>query len=236
MHCKALRLLVALALLASPASAAWDRVEYFGGYAGNGYWGVDLLSAGIYHDRYGVGVGTKLADLRLQTWDLPRKGRPDASSHGMVIPFPLEARVVLASWEGKPYQDYLSFESSNGRVELKGWYCPWTIFSDLTDVQPGVIGATERDPVYGVAYGTTWDAALSFDAGKLWAVEAGRFEFKTREDGVFRSRQDGRWYAQGRFYLGRTHGRTIQSTPLNILHDVGKKLCRLFGGCGTIEG
>ena len=237
MRSKVLDLLVALLVLAAPASAgSWDRLEYFGGYAGNGFTGVDLLSYGLYNDYYGAGVGTRLADLRLQTWDIPRKGLPDVSSHGVVIPFPLEARVVLASWEGTPFQDYTSVESTTGRVEFHAWYCPWAVFGDLNEVQPGAISPNGRAPVDGLVYGAAWDMGLGYDAGQLWSVTAGRFEFKTRDGAVYRSRQDGSWYAMMRLYWGRTHSQTIGGSPLNFFRDLGTKLCRLAGRCGTVEG
>lgn len=87
----------------------------------------------------------------------------------------------------------------------------------------------------GLVKATTLDWGLSYDAGKLWSVSAGRFEFQAREDGVYRARRAGRWYALARLYYGRTHGDTIGASPLNIFRDAGFKLCRLVGRCGIIE-
>ena len=62
-----------------------------GGYGGNGFVGLRLLDLGYYNARYGLGVGTRAADVRAETWDLPRESRPDASAQ--VTP----ASVLVAS-------------------------------------------------------------------------------------------------------------------------------------------
>lgn len=223
-----------LLLAATPAFAgSWNRIEYIGMFAGNGFWGADMLGYGIYQDYYGVGTGIRLAEFRVETWDLPRKGKPDASSHLILLPAPLEARVVLASWEGAPFVD--NVESTNARLELHGRFCPWAIFGDMTDVEPGLIGP-ERVQLNDIVYGSAWDLGISYDAGHFWSATAGRFEFRTRETGVYRARQDGRWYGMLRLYYGRTHGQTVGGTIFNFFHDARIKLCRLIGRCGTIEG
>jgi hypothetical protein len=210
-------------------------VEYVGAFAGNGFYGGDILSLGLYHDSYGLGVGTTLLQMRGETWDLQRKHAPDASIHGILIPLPLEARVVLASWEGDPFVDYVNVESSNARLELHGWYCPWAYFGAMTDVEPGPFGGPQRTQINDYVTGRAWDYGIGYDAGKLWGITMGRFEFQTRDGSVYRSRRDGRWYAMGRLYYGRTHGRTVGANPTNIFKDVAFKLCRLVGRCGIIE-
>lgn len=236
MRCRVLSAAAALFLAAAPASAeTWNRLEIFGVLGGNGVYGLDALGAGIYHPRYGLGIGTRALELRGETWDLPRKGRPDASAHALIIIAPIEARVVLASWEGAPFVDFVSAESSTGRLELFGSYCPWARLGGLTEVQTDVLGTQARVPVSGLVKATTLDWGLSYDAGKLWSVSAGRFEFQAREDGIYRARRAGRWYALARLYYGRTHGDTIGASPLNIFRDAGFKLCRLVGRCGIIE-
>lgn len=223
-------------LAAAPAAAeTWNRIEIIGVLGGNGVYGVDALGLGLYHSRYGLGIGTRALELRGETWDLPRKGRPDASAHAMIILLPIEARVVLASWEGSPFLTSNSAESANGRLELFGAYCPWARLGQLTEVQTGILGTPERTAVNGLVKATTLDWGLSYDAGNVWSVSAGRFEFQTREDAVYRTRRDGRWYAMARLYYGCTHGSTISSSPLNLFRDAGFKLCRLFGRCGIIE-
>lgn len=225
-----------LFLAVVPAAAkTWNRLEIIGILGGNGVYGLDVFGAGIYHPRYGLGIGTRALELRGETWDLPRKSRPDASAHAIVIVAPIEARVVLASWEGSPFFDSSSAESSTGRLELFGSYCPWARFTGLTEVRTGILGTPERGAVKGFAKASTWDWGLSYDAGKLWSVSAGRFEFQTREDASFRARRAGRWYAMARLYYGRTHGATIGANPFNLIRDAGFKLCRLVGRCGIIE-
>lgn len=236
MRCRLLSAAAALFLAAAPAAAeTWNRIEVFGILGGNGVYGLDVFAAGIYHPRYGLGIGTRALELRGETWDLPRQGRPDASAHALVIVAPIEARVVLASWEGSPFFDYSSAESSTGRLELFGSYCPWARFGGLTEVRTDLLGTPERGPVKGFVKASTLDWGLSYDAGKLWSVSAGRFEFQTREDASFRPRRAGRWYAMARLYYGRTHGATIGANPLNLIRDAGFKLCRLVGRCGIIE-
>lgn len=237
MRFKVLNAFAAAAFFAVPASAeSWNRVEILGLLGGNGVYGVDVLGLGIYHPRYGLGVGTRALELRGETWDLPRKGGlGDASAHAILLFAPLEARVVLHSWEGSPFTTLVSAESSIGRLEAFGSYCPWAYFAQQTEVRPGLLGTPERAPVDGFVKATSWDWGLSYDAGRLWSVSAGRFEFKTREDGVYRSRRDGRWYVMARAYFGRTHGGTIGATPLNLLRDARFKLCRLVGGCTVVR-
>lgn len=227
----------ALLLLAGvPARAGhWDRIEAVGAYAGTGMAGVRLADYGIYNARYGVGVGTRLIDVRFETWDLRRRGLPDASFHGMIIPFPLEGRVALASWEGKPYIAGTSAESTIGRVELYGWYCPWTTFAFINHVETDIIGQRSRVNLSDRIMGETWDWGLRYDSGHLWGLSAGRSEFRTKDKGVYRSRHDGRWYAAGYVYIGRTHGKTVGGNPLNLFRDAGFKICRAFGRCGVIE-
>lgn len=240
MRCKVLSA-VAACLLASIPSAAetWSRIEILGALGGSGgVYGFDAFGLGAYHPRYGIGVGTRLMEARWQTWDLSRKGGlPDASAHALLMPVPLEVRVILASWEGGMFRDTsASVESTNGRVELFGSYCPWAYFGQLNEVQTDRFGSESRDPVPGFIRTQTLDWGLMYDAGKLWSVSVGRFEFRTREGDVFRSRRDGRWYAMARVYWGRTHGKTIGSSPLHIFRDAGHKLCRLVGQCKIIDG
>lgn len=120
MRCSALGAAVLLFLAAGPVAAkTWNRLEIIGILGGNGVYGLDVFSAGIYHPRYGLGIGTRALELRGETWDLPRQGRPDASAHAIVIVAPIEARVVLASWEGSPFFDSSSAESSTGRLAVR---------------------------------------------------------------------------------------------------------------------
>ncbi len=70
-----------LLLLASPAAAVWGRAEFLGADLGSAYVGARLLDVALYHQRYGVGLGTTLIDGRLHGWDIPRRGSPDASGH-----------------------------------------------------------------------------------------------------------------------------------------------------------
>lgn len=223
-----------LAFAAAPCGA-WDRFEVFGAYAGTGFLGMRVADYGRYHGRYGVGVGTRLMDARLETWDLPRKSRPDASAHALIIPAPLEARIALKSWEGPVYIEGTGAESSIGRVELHGWYCPWAFFGLMSEVQTDVLGERARAQINDIVGAEAWDVGLRYDRGNLWYVSAGRFEFRSKEQGGFRSRRDGRWYGAASLYFGRTHGGTYGGSPLNLLRDAGFKLCRLFGGCGIIE-
>lgn len=80
-----------------------------------------------------------------------------------------------------------------------------------------------------------WDWSLRYDSGRRWHVSAGRFEFRTRDSGAYRSRHDGRWYGAVGVYFGRTHGSTVGGNPLNLFRDAGFKICRAFGRCGVIE-
>ena len=98
------KLLSAIILLASVSASAetWNRVEYFGVFGGNGLYGMDILSMGLYHESYGLGIGTTLLQYRGETWDLQRRNLPDVSAHAILVPLPLEARVVLASWRAIP--------------------------------------------------------------------------------------------------------------------------------------
>ncbi|MDE2143932.1 MAG: hypothetical protein KGJ84_16100 [Elusimicrobia bacterium] len=230
--------LLSLILLLAPASAradTWNRLEYFGGYVGPGLYGLDLFSYGLYHERYGVGAGTKLVDFRGDTWDIPRHGKPDASAHLTVVPIPLELRVVLASWEGAPFVEYVNAESSNGRVELHGWYCPWAFFGAMTDMETDILGERQRTQINDIARGEAWDWGIGYDAGQLWSFTVGRYDFRVHDDGNFRARQNGRWYAALRLYLGRTHGRTVGANPLRVFTDAAPYVCRFFGGCRTVE-
>ena len=131
--------------------------------------------------------------------------------------------------------DYVSAESSNARVELHAWYCPWAYFGELTDVELNSLGGGQRAQINDLVRAAAWDYGIGYDAGQLWSVTVGRFEFQTRDQGIFRARHDGRWYVMGKLYYGRTHGRTIGANPTNIFKDIGFKLCRLVGRCGIIE-
>lgn len=237
MRSKVLSVAAALFLAAMPAAAdTWNRIEVLGVLGGNGVYGVDALGFGIYHPRYGLGVGTRALEARGETWDIPRKGgRADASAHALLILAPLEARVVLASWEGGAFLTATQAESSNGRIELFGSYGPWAYLGNLNEARTDRSGATSRASLGGLIKARTWDWGVMYDAGKLWSVSIGRFEFRTRESDVYRSRRDGRWYAMGRVYWGRTHGKTIGSSPLNLFRDASFKLCRFAGGCGIID-
>lgn len=227
--------LAGLVALTAAKASAWDRFEPVGYFAGNGHMGLRLVDYGIYSARYGVGVGTRLADVRLDAWDIPRQGRPDASAHGIVVIAPLEVRVALRSWEGKPYIEGTSAESSIGRIELHGWYCPWARFGLMSEVQTDILGIERRAFLNDSVSAEVWDYGLRYDAGRLWYVGVGRFEFRTRNSGPFRSRRDGRWYGVASLYFGRTHGKTVGGTPWNLLRDAGFKVCRAFGRCGIIE-
>jgi len=237
MRFRILNTALACLFCASPSAAeTWNRIEVLGLLGGNGVYGVNAFGLGIYHPRYGLGVGTRALEARGETWDIPRKGGlPDASAHALIIVAPIEARVVLASWEGGAFLTATQAESSNGRVELFGSYCPWARFGALNEVHTDRLGITRRVPLSGLIKAKTWDWGLMYDAGKLWSVSVGRFEFQTRENSTYRSRRDGRWYAMGRVYWGRTHGKTIGSSPLNLFRDAGFKLCRAVGRCGIIE-
>lgn len=229
--------LAAAAVLAAPARAqTWDRFEVFGGYLGTGFSGIRVADYGLYNARYGVGVGTRLMDARLETWDLPRAGRrPDATADGIVIPVPLEARVALYSWEGGIFTNETYAESSIGRLELHAWYCPWAFFGMMHEYQTNILGDRERVQINDTNAAQAWDMGARLDSGHLWYVSAGRFEFQTKEQGAFRSRRDGRWYGAVSLYFGRTHGKTYGGTPLNLLRDAGFRLCRMVGRCGVIE-
>jgi hypothetical protein len=75
MLCKAISAAVFAVLAAVlPASGEiWNRFEPVGGFVGNGVYGGDILSVGIYDPAYGFGAGTKLVEARGETWDLPRQ-------------------------------------------------------------------------------------------------------------------------------------------------------------------
>lgn len=224
-------------LLASlPARAGyWDRIEIIGGYGGNGFVGLRLFDLGLYNARYGLGVGTRIADMRAETWDLPRESRPDSSAHALIIPVPFEARVALASWEGKPFISGTSAESSIGRLELFAAYCPWALFGSVTEVQTSLLGDRKRAALDDLVRTETWDAGLHYDSGKFWYVSAGRFEFKTRARNGYLTRRDGRWYAMAGLYYGRTHGETVGGSPLNLFRDAAFKIGRLFGRRAVIK-
>lgn len=188
--------------------------------------GVEALGLGAYHPRYGLGVGARALEARRETWDIPRKGLPDASAHALIRLLSLDARVVLASWEGGMFQDSVnSVESSNGRIELFGSYCPLTYLGEFSEVRVDRAGAESRAALGGgLLKARSWDWGIMYDAGKLWSVSVGRFEFETRDGDVFRSRRG-----------GRTHGKTIGSSPLHIFRDAGHKLCRMAGQCKIIH-
>lgn len=229
---------VLLALGSAPAQGAtWDRFEVFGFYAGNQFAGIRVADYGLYSARYGLGLGTRLMDARLETWDLPRKGgRPDATADGLVIPVPLEARAALLSWEGGIFTDSTYAESSIGRLELHGWYCPWAMFGITHEYQTSLLGHRERVQTNDTNRAEAWEYGLRLDSGHLWYVSVGRFEFRTKENGAFRARSGGRWYGAASIYFGRTHGKTFGGSPLNLLRDARFRVCRLLGGCGVIEG
>lgn len=230
--------LLLLAALSAPAAAeTWNRWEYMGGFGGNGFYGVDVLSVGLYHERYGFGVGTQLLQMRGDAWDLRRRGLPDATAHAILAPLPLEARLVLASWEGDPFVEATHVESSNARIELHASICPWARFGGINDVQPDFATGKPTRTYWNndMIPAVTWDYGIGYDAGQFWSITVGRFDFQTKDDGVYRARRDGRWYAMGRLYYGHTHGRTVGANPGNVFRDIGFKLCRLVGRCGIIE-
>lgn len=178
---KAVRLtLLMLPVATSQAAAVWGRAEFLGGDVGTAYVGARLLDLSIYHQRYGMGIGTSLVDGRLHGWDIPRRGAPDASGHILSGIGPINAFVALKSWEGIPFfiGDYEAHPTV-GRIEAYGSYCGWGRMWGFTEEAPNSLGEPERQRVGGGVPASYWDYGLRLDIGAYWGIAAGRFAFQT---------------------------------------------------------
>lgn len=85
-------------LLVAPSYAIWIRMDGIGGEGGTSHIGVSALDFGIYHGRYGIGLGTAAYELRRGRWDVDRPGQSGAAGRVWDVILPVKAYVALRSW------------------------------------------------------------------------------------------------------------------------------------------
>lgn len=226
-----------LLLAAEDASAYWLRMGGVGGEARTGSQLARAGELGLYESRYGLGLGTTVLEGQFGAWDLPRRGRPDASGHLIVNAFPLQAFATLYSWRGPAFLHFMDDSKADysiGRLEAYGSYSNWARMHFFSDVQtPTFFGPPERTVVPRVtAQLKVIDYGLRADHmfGLSWTLAVGRQEITARESDVFRRKYFSRWYGSVGVYIGATTGTDYSGGVYRIFTDSWRGLKALFGG------
>jgi hypothetical protein len=237
MRSSSLLLAAALAFCAVDARAYWVREEWFGFQPELGGYRARALDLAVYDSNYGLGVGTTGLEVVGGAWDVPRAGSSDASGHVVYELFPLKAYLALASWKGPPYfhiLDSRAADRSIGKVELYGSYCGWAQMSDFTQFNPNDPENQGREAVAGGASIRVIDYGVRVDQGVgesfALAGSIGRLEMNTSDDGAFRSKSFGRWYAAVDFYFGTTSGTDYGGGADRAFLGAWDWLSSIFGG------
>lgn len=230
--------LAALLLCAGDASAYWTRQEWIGLELRTGSQKARLIDVSAYASRWGLGVGTTALDVTMGAWDVPRRGLPDASGHGVLIYFPLKAYVALASWKGGPYFHFIDksrADHSVGKLEAYYSYCDWGSMFQFTEVTSTILpGQAARESVPGSVRAKVIDYGLRADHLFTKAVSltasAGYQKVTVKSDVVFREKEFDRWYGAVSYYFGATHGTDYTGGLWRMPVDVWDTLRGWFGG------
>ena len=196
--------------LAAPAGAIVWKGEIADFEAGHAFVGFRLLDTTLYEPVTGLGIGTNPFEIKRFGWDLRRANRGhDVSGHNLVTVAPINLYWMLYEWEGSPamFSDY-DGSLTVGHLEAFGTYSNWSSLQDLDEVV-GVdyYGKSKREPVEGSVPAQYLNYGVRWDYGKYFAVNLGRFELRTRRNGVYLERYSARWYLSGQVYFGATFGK-----------------------------
>lgn len=230
--CPGLALLVVLAF-PSPSHAIWLRWEIVGGAAGYRFLEGKAIGLTLYNQRYGVGIGSYLYEVKKHGWDIGRVGLSDASGHLLDSFGPVNIRLALKSYEGLPLVTgplrELRADHTINRLEAYLDYSGWGHLSNFSEARLNEQSELARFDVEGRLPVRYFNYGLRLDCGSTLGVSVGRLDFKTQAVGQYQSRSSGQWYGLVHLFLGATLGDSIGGNVSYIVRDGWDALSSLLG-------